>query len=96
MNKIEILINYYVFEILNFDLLIGHPLEKLVHEGQKAENLDVNLRKSVNLSYLLSRSAHSKVESRPKSNPIEEFMVASFLEPSYFYIAHDSSSKPLI
>jgi hypothetical protein len=35
-------LDFYVFEFLDFDLLIGHPIEMLFLDVQKLGNLDIN------------------------------------------------------
>lgn len=82
INKINVLLNFYIFDIEEFDLLIVHPLMKLLdryHEG----SLNGNLRKNFNLSISLSNSTNSKPESNLKLDPMEEVMTTSLLENSH-------------
>jgi len=72
---------FYVFNIWEFDLLIGHPIERLLHEGRKG-SINVSLGKSLNLSIPITRSLHVKTELSPEQDPMEEIMVASLLQAS--------------
>jgi hypothetical protein len=74
-------LSLYVFDIWEFDLLIGHPIERLLHQGRKG-SINVRLRKSLNLSISITRSIHAKTELSPEQIPIEEIMAVSLLEAS--------------
>ena len=45
----KVYLSFIVFDIWEFDLLIRHPIERLLHEGTKG-SINVSLRKSINLS----------------------------------------------
>jgi hypothetical protein len=47
IKELMVELSFYVFD--EFDLLIGQPLKKLIHKGQKG-NLNINLGKNFNLS----------------------------------------------
>ena len=72
-------LSFHVFDIWEFDLLIGHPIERLLHEGRKG-SINVSLGKSLNLYILITRSLHVKTEMSPEQDPMEEIMAASLLE----------------
>ena len=74
-------LSFYVFDIWEFDLLIGHPIERLLHERRKG-SINVSLRKSINLSIPITHSIHVKTELSPEQDPMEEILEASFLEAS--------------
>ena len=61
--------------------MIGHPIERLLHEGRKG-SINVRLGKSLNLSIPITRSLHVKTQLSPEQDPMEEIMAASFLEAS--------------
>jgi hypothetical protein len=42
-DNVEIALDYHVFDIQNFDIMIGHPLEKLTMEPLASGNLDIKL-----------------------------------------------------
>ena len=81
VDKIKVYLSFYVFDIWEFNLLIGHPIERLLHEGRKG-SINVSLEKSLNLSIPITRSIHVKTELSPEQNPTEEIMAASLLEAS--------------
>ena len=79
VDETKVYLNFYVFDIWEFDLLIGHPIERLVHERRKG-SINVSLGKSINLSIPITLSLHVKIELSPKQDPMEEIMAASLLE----------------
>ena len=81
VDKTKVYLSFYVFDIWEFDLLIGHPIERLLHEGRKG-SINVSLRKSIKLSIPITRSLHAKTEMSPEQDPMEEIMAASLLEAS--------------
>jgi hypothetical protein len=40
-------LSFYIFDIMEFDLLIGQPIERLIQEGQIGK-LNIHLRKTLN------------------------------------------------
>ena len=50
-------------------------------EGRKG-SINVRLRKRINLSILITRSLHVKIELSSEQDPMEEIMAASLLEAS--------------
>ena len=72
-------LSFYVFDIWEFDLLIGHPIERLLHEGRKG-SINISLGKSINLSIPIPCLLHVKKEMSPEQDPMEEIMTASLLE----------------
>ena len=74
-------LTFYVFDIWEFNLLIGHPIERLLHDGRKG-SINVSLGKSINLSIPITRSLHVKTKLSPEQDPMEEIMAASLLEAS--------------
>ena len=81
IDETMVYLSFYVFDIWEFDLFIGHPIERLLHEGRKG-SINVSLRKSINLSIPITRSLHVKTKVSPKKDPMEEIMVAFLLEAS--------------
>jgi hypothetical protein len=61
--------------------LIGHPIERLLHEGRKG-SINVRLGKSLKLSIPITCSLHAKTELSLEQDPMEEIMAASLLEDS--------------
>ena len=61
--------------------MIGHPIERLLHEGRK-RSINISLGKSINLSIPIIRSLHVKIELSPEQDAMEEILAASLLEAS--------------
>ena len=89
VDETKVYLSFYVFDICEFDLLIGHPIERLLHEGRKGST-SVNLRKSINLSIPITRLLHVKTEMSPEQDPLEEIMAASLLEASDKHLKEDA------
>jgi hypothetical protein len=79
VDETKVYLSFYIFDIWEFDLLIGHPIERFLHEGRK-ESINVRLEKSLNLSIPITRSLHIKTELSPEQDPMEEIMAVSLLE----------------
>ena len=61
---------------MEFDLLIGQPIERLLVEGQ-TWNLNVYLGKGFKLPLSITHSIQSKTEPSPEPDPMEEVKEAS-------------------
>jgi hypothetical protein len=35
VNRTKVHLNFYIFDVMEFDLLIGQPIERLIHEGKR-------------------------------------------------------------
>jgi hypothetical protein len=35
VNGTKVHLNFYIFDVMEFDLLIGQPIERLIHEGKR-------------------------------------------------------------
>ena len=81
VDKTKVYLSFYILDIWEFDLLIGHPIERLLHEERKG-SINVSLRKSINVSIQITRSLHVKIELSPEQDPMEEIMAASIREAS--------------
>ena len=79
VHETKVYLSFYVFDIWEFDLLIGHPIERLLHQERKG-SINVSLGKNLNLCISIIRSIHVKTEKSPKQDPVEEIMAASLLE----------------
>jgi hypothetical protein len=98
-------LTFYIFNIWDFDLLIGQPFRRLLYEGQIGK-LNIYLGNNFQFLMSISHSLNSRTESYPQLDPLEEFKAASleFLaEPGLeddveFFIeeeANFSEPKPL-
>jgi hypothetical protein len=61
--------------------LIGHPIERLLHEGRKG-SINLRLRKNLNISIPITRLLHVKIELSHEQDPMEEIMEVSLLKAS--------------
>ena len=78
-NDVKVRLNFHVFEDLNFDFLIGHPLKALFKDVPKDECLNIKLGKDT-LHIPVDRALKCSVEDLPTPEPIEEIMATSTLE----------------
>jgi hypothetical protein len=87
---------------MDFDLLIGQLIERLIHEGKK-EKLNIRLGKNFELSVPITHSLNVKMEPIPKLDPVEEVKVASLedlIEPNLeddapFFIDEEEDEGPV-
>jgi hypothetical protein len=70
-------LSFYIFDIIELDLLIGQPIERLIHEGETRKQ---NICLGKNLSLLMSISHSLNTESEPclELDPMDEVKAASF------------------
>jgi hypothetical protein len=99
-------LSFYIFDIMEFDQLIGQPIERLIQEGQTG-NINICLRKKFKLPLSITNSTNSKTKPCPEPDPMDEVKVASlefFTEPNLeddakFFIEeedeHPMDPKPL-
>ena len=76
--------SFYIFDIIEFDLLIGQPIERLIQEGQTGK-LNIRLGKNFKLSIPIIHSLNTESEPIPEEDPMEEVKVASLdylIEPN--------------
>jgi hypothetical protein len=91
---------------MEFDLLIGQPIRRLIQEGQ-TRKLNIRLGKNFKLSIPITHSLNVETDPIPKEDPMEEVKVASLhdlIEPNLeddaqFFIEEEEEnpidSKPL-
>jgi hypothetical protein len=99
-------LSFYIFDIMEFDLLIGQPIERLIQERQKGK-LKISLGKNFKISLPITHSLNAKIVPSPEQNPMDKVKVASLedlIEPNiegdaqFFIEEEDESSiepKPL-
>jgi lysophospholipid acyltransferase (LPLAT)-like uncharacterized protein len=61
---------------MEFDLLIGQPIERLIHEGKKRE-VEHKTWENFELSMPITHSLNVMIEPIPEQDPMEEVKVAS-------------------
>ena len=60
--KMEIALDFQIFEAQDFDILIGHPVEKIFLDVSVLGRLDVSLGgKSLLLAYRPSQDVHGRI-----------------------------------
>ena len=69
-------LSFYIFDFIEFDLLIGQPIERLIQEGQIGK-LKISLRKNFEFFVPITHSLNAETEPIPKEDPMEEVKVAS-------------------
>ena len=78
-NDVKIRLNFRIFEDLNFDFLIGHPLKALFSGVPKDGCLNIKLGKDT-FHIPVDRALTCSVEDLPIPEPIEEIMATSTFE----------------
>ena len=78
-NDVKIHLNFHIFEDLNFDFLIGHPLKALFKDVPKDGCLNIKLGKDM-FHIPLDRVLTCSVEDLPILEPIEEIIATSTFE----------------
>jgi hypothetical protein len=66
--------------VVEFDVLIGQPIQRLIQEGQTGK-LNIKLGKNFKLSMPITHSLNTKIEPLLELDPIEEIKVASLDDP---------------
>ena len=77
-------LSFYIYDIIEFSLLIGQPIERLIQEGQTGK-LNIRLRKNFKPSIPITHSLNAETKLIPEEDPMEEVKVASFddlIEPN--------------
>ena len=87
IDKIEVNVDFNIFDIFDFDLLLGSPFEKLL---TSQGSLDKKLRKTA--SATVSCLENSMAKYFPKSNPLKEMMHESPCIPSELILSEVAKS----
>jgi hypothetical protein len=77
VNRTKVQLNFYIFDVMEFDLLIGQPIERLIQEGQIGK-LHIRLEKNFKLSIPITHSLNTETKPIPEEDPMEEVKVVSF------------------
>jgi hypothetical protein len=78
-DDVKVRLNFHVFEGLNFDFLIGHPLKALFKDVPKDGCFNIKLGKDT-LHIPVDKALTCSVEDSPILEPIEEIMATFTLE----------------
>jgi hypothetical protein len=87
IDRIEVNLDFHIFDIFDFDLLLGSSLEKLLYSSQGS--LDEKLWETAS-AFATSCLENSMAKPLPKQKPIEKMMHASpfvLSEPILFEVA---------
>jgi hypothetical protein len=63
-DKVKMALNFHIFDTKDFDIMIGHPLEKLITEPPKTGELDVKLGRDT-FTIPITRAKNSVVDTLP-------------------------------
>jgi hypothetical protein len=80
VNETQVPLNFYIFDVMEFDLLIGQPIERLIQEGQKRK-LNIKLGKNFELPVPITHSLNTKIGPLSELDLIEEVKIASLDDP---------------
>jgi len=81
INKVHVLLNFYIFDVEYINLSIGHPLMRFI-DGFHSGHLKGQIGKNLNLSIPYVGSINAKIELNRETDSVEEVMVATHLEAS--------------
>ena len=90
-------LSFYIYDIMEFDLLIGQPIERLIQEGQMRK-LNIRLGKNFKLSIPITHSLNAEGEPISEEDPMKEVKVASFdylIEPNLEDMPNSSSRRKM-
>jgi hypothetical protein len=66
VNGTKVHLNFYIFDVMEFNLLIRQLIERLIHEGKKGK-LNIRLgKKNFELSVPITHSLNAKIEPIPE------------------------------
>jgi hypothetical protein len=78
---VELALDFHIFDIEDFDILIGHPLEKLFLDPPQTGELDVKVGRDM-FTFPITRAKNSISEPLPHlCMPVEEVSVLPFKSP---------------
>ena len=92
-DDVKIRLNFHVFEGLNFDFMIGHPLKALLKDVCKDGCLNIKLGKDT-LHIPVDQALNCSAEDPPTLEPIEEIMATSTLESFDSDLEEDIEETP--
>ena len=77
INDLRVLLNFYIFDMWDFNVMIGVPIIKLIHEGRNGK-LDIKFGKGFSFSMPITHTVKVKAEPLPELDPIEEVKSSKF------------------
>jgi hypothetical protein len=95
INKIKVFIDFHIYAILEFDILIGYPLKNLIQEKPSHGGLDEKLGTTASVTPTPCPES-PKAKQQPNHNPFEEVkFISLFVSPKLAYETERSSSPSL-
>jgi len=95
INKNKVHIDFHIFAILKFELLIGHPLENLIQEKPSHGGLDEKLGTIASATPILCPK-NPKAKQQPNHNSFKEVkFISPFVSPKLAYETKRASSPSL-
>jgi len=93
IDKIEVLIDFHIYAILEFDIFIGYPLENLIQEKPSHGSLDESVGKTA-FATCTSCPVNPMAKQHLTHDPFEEVkFVSLFISPKLYYeMKHPPSS----
>ena len=85
----EVALDFHIFDVYDFDILIGHSVEKLFLEAPLLGTIDFKLGRET-FSLPISRVKNSPAELLPQPEPVEEVMAIFPFEPSESSLEQDA------
>ena len=92
-NDVKVRLNFHIFEDLNFNFLIGHPLKALLKDVPEDGCLNIKLGKDT-FHIPVDRALTSSVEDLPIPEPIEEIMATFTFESFDSDLEEDIEEMP--
>ena len=77
INDFRILLNFYIFDVWDFDVMTRVPIIKLLQEGRNGK-LNIKFGKGFSFSIPITHAVKFKAESVPELDPIEEVKTTEF------------------
>jgi len=93
IDKIEVFIDFHIFAILEFDLLIDYPLENLVKEKPSHGSLDEKFRKTASATPIPCPES-PMAKHNPNHDPFKEVKFISHLFHIGFLVKQDVLYHP--
>ena len=85
IDEIEVSIDFHIYSILEFDILIGHPLENLIQEKPSHGGHDEKLGTTAS-TIPIPCPKSPKAKQQPNHNPFEEVkFISPFVSPKLSY-----------
>jgi len=85
----EIALDFHVFEVQDFDILIGHPVEKLFLDFSTLGKLEVSLGRR-SYTWLIGQTKNSLAEPTPQEEPSEEVLAVMLDDTSIPSLEQDA------